>query len=291
MSVPILDIEQLIPKLCGTELPTRSAPRPYFHPVLSLASTVLTEVAPADHPHHLGLSIAFSDLNGTNFWGGSTYTAERGPVMLPNHGSQVLSGWTASAGEGSGTVTWRSQHGIAVAQEIRTVRCFPHPTPETWSLSLSSVMVPAAGVQRLEVSSAAVKGRTGAGYGGIFWRFQEGDGEPLVLSEAGSGADAAHGSDSPWLSIGMVISGAPVTVVLAQEPCHIFPWFIRADGYLGAGPAVAWSDKAVADADRPLVQSLHAVIHDGPVTSPAQALQLLERHPGFKAARLPDRTP
>jgi hypothetical protein len=291
MGLSTLDPGQVMTLLDGAELPPVSAPRPYFHPVRSLAGTALTDVAPADHPHHLGLSIAFSDLNGTNFWGGSTYIPGRGPVILPNHGRQLVGAWTEDGGQKTASVLWQSEHGKPVAQERRTVACFPHPAPGTWCLSLASVMVPAEGVGTLEVSSSAVKGRAGAGYGGIFWRFPADCADPAVFSAAGLGAGAAHGSNSPWLALSVStkgagsIKGARAAVVMAQDG-PVRPWFIRTEGYVGAGPAVAWSDKAVADAAHPLRQSLHAVIHDGPVTSPEQALELLENHPGF-----PDRTP
>jgi hypothetical protein len=256
------------------------APRPYLHPLRSKAGTVVTDAEPADHRHHLGLSVAFSDVNGTNFWGGSTYTAASGPTLLANHGRQVPHGWQQTPGEASGNVSWLSKNGGELAVEQRRIQYFHDAGAGTWALSLSSVIRPAADVPRLEVSSSAVTGREGAGYGGIFWRFPETAGEPLVLSEAGTGAAAAHGSGSRWLSIGMVVDDAPVTVLLAQETGRILPWFIRAEGYLGAGPAVAWDELAVVDRRRkPLKLALHAVIHDGPVDTASHALQLLDQHP------------
>jgi hypothetical protein len=267
--------------------PASLSPRPYLHPLRSKAGTVVTDAEPADHPHHLGLSVAFSDVNGTNFWGGSTYTAANGPMLLPNHGKQVPHGWQSPSQEGgeehseeeTGLVSWLAADGRELAAEQRRVRYFRSTGPSAWALSLSSVIVPAADVQRLEVSSSAVKGRKGAGYGGIFWRFPESAGQAQVLSEAGTGAGAAHGSGSRWLSIGMHINGAPVTVLLAQDAGRILPWFVRADGYLGAGPAVAWGKPAAADHHNPLKLALHAVIHDGPVPTAAHALELLNQHP------------
>jgi hypothetical protein len=81
--------------------PAKLAPRPYLHPVRSLAGTVATQSEPADHRHHLGLSIAFPDVNGTNFWGGSTYTPASGPVLLDNHGVQRFSVRTAGSRRGT----------------------------------------------------------------------------------------------------------------------------------------------------------------------------------------------
>ena len=88
----------------------------------------------------------------------------------------------------------------------------------------------------------------------------------------------------------MRIDGGPVSVVLAQDRERQLPWFIRADGYLGAGPAVAWDEPARADRVRPLKLSLHAVIHDGPVPTAARALGLLQQHPRINRPSSPDRT-
>jgi hypothetical protein len=289
----------------GIALPPLSSPRPYLHPIRSLAGTVLTDASPADHAHHLGLSIAVSDLNGTNFWGGSTFTAANGPQILPNHGTQRADGWTATSPPGwtsatgnpdtphaagfEGALTWLSEHGNELAVERRRINQYPHPSPGTWCLSVDSALTPAGSVPRLEVSSSAVKGRNGAGYGGIFWRFSASSTPPTVLSDHGAGTEAAHGSLSPWLAISLTVAGAPVSVVLAQSAL-IRPWFIRTEGYIGAGPAVAWSAKAAADADTPLVQDLHAVIHDGTLHTASQALELLRHHPGLHPERQPDRT-
>ena len=269
--------------------PANLAPRPYLHPILSKAGVVVTEAEPGDHPHHLGLSVAFSDVNETNFWGGSTYTVDHGPMHLANHGKQLPQGWQSTPGQEFGQVSWLSNDGGELAVEQRRIEYFAHPEPGSWSLSLSSVIVPAPGVQHLEVSSSAVKGRQGAGYGGIFWRFPRGSAEPIVLSDAGIGAHAAHGSLSPWLSVSMVIGDAPVSVVLAQEPGRLLPWFIRAEGYLGAGPAVAWAEPTIVDHDNPLKLALHAVIHDGQVSTNADALRILNQHPRTSHSS-PDRT-
>ncbi|MEU4831393.1 DUF6807 family protein, partial [Streptosporangium sp. NPDC023615] len=70
------------------DLRATDAPRPHLHPVRTLAGTVVTETQPADHVHHFGAGVAISDVNGVNFWGGSTYVPGTGPVILPNHGRQ-----------------------------------------------------------------------------------------------------------------------------------------------------------------------------------------------------------
>jgi len=69
-------------------LPARLSPRPYLHPVTTLAGTAVTELTPADHTHHLGVGVAVPDVEGHNFWGGRTYVRDQGPTELDNHGAQ-----------------------------------------------------------------------------------------------------------------------------------------------------------------------------------------------------------
>jgi hypothetical protein len=67
------------------EVDPRRGPRPYLHPVRTLAGTVVTDVLPEDHPHHLGVSVALQDVNGVNLWGGRTYVRGQGYTWLENH--------------------------------------------------------------------------------------------------------------------------------------------------------------------------------------------------------------
>lgn len=271
----------------GVDLAPVFAPRPHLHPLRTLAGVPLTETGPADHPHHLGLSLALSDVNGSNFWGGSTFT-RNGPEILPNHGRQVPSDWSYTNGLGEGSVTWFDRNGRELAREQRSYTCRTHPAAGSWNFSFESVLQPAGEVDRLSVSSSAVKGRVGAGYGGIFWRFPPGDAPAKVLCSEGAGTEAAHGSLSPWLVLGTRQEGKDVSVVLAQDPAQLRPWFVRTEGYVGAGPAVAWDKPATADRANPLQLSLHAVIHDAPVNSSRHAEELLSHHHHFSST--PDRT-
>jgi len=261
----------------GVGLAQQLAPRPYLHPLLTLAGLPITEAGPDDHPHHLGLSLAFSDVNGSNFWGGSTFTPH-GPEVLPNHGRQVASKWRFGDGLGEGEVTWLDHHGNELAHEHRSYRYRMHPAAGSWSLSFESLIQPAGEVERLSVSSSAVKGRVGAGYGGIFWRFPSGEAPAKVLCAEGAGTEAAHGSLSPWLAVETWQRGKPVSVVLSQDPHQPRPWFVRTEGYVGAGPAVAWDKPATVERANPLKLSLHAVIQDAPISNSRRIEELLLHH-------------
>ncbi|WP_328824402.1 DUF6807 family protein [Verrucosispora sioxanthis] len=59
------------------DLDARHGPRPYLHPVRTLAGTPVTDALPADHVWHLGASLAVQDVAGTNLWGGRTRARHR----------------------------------------------------------------------------------------------------------------------------------------------------------------------------------------------------------------------
>ena len=50
----------------------KESPKPYFHPLNSLAGDTLTNFRPNDHPWHHGLSFTLTNVSGWNFWGGPT---------------------------------------------------------------------------------------------------------------------------------------------------------------------------------------------------------------------------
>ena len=63
------------------------SPRPYFHPLRTLAGDEVTLYRPHDHVWHKGLSLSLPNVGPANFWGGPTYLREGGYQQLPNNGT------------------------------------------------------------------------------------------------------------------------------------------------------------------------------------------------------------
>ena len=73
--------------------PANEAPRPYAHPVRSLAGDTLTNFRPHDHPWHHALSLTITSVSGVNFWGGPSHRAADGYAWRDDHGVQVHRAW------------------------------------------------------------------------------------------------------------------------------------------------------------------------------------------------------
>lgn len=219
----------------GSDMEPSASPRPYLHPVRSTAGTPLTEVRPADHVHHMGVSMALPVVAGTSFWGGRTYVRDQGSTLLDNHGRQQP---LTTALEGPHLVqhlVYLDEHGDPLLRERRQVTAVDL-ADGAWALGWSSELL--ASEKDLSFDSPATNGRVGAGYGGVLWRLGTADSRQ-VLSAEGEGEDRAHGSTSPWVAFVQHHGTEAVTLVLAQTG-PVLPWFLRATEYDGAGPAVAW---------------------------------------------------
>lgn len=229
----------------GADLEVALSPRPYLHPVRTPGRVALTEIHPDDHHHHYGVSAAVVDVDGVMYWGGKSYVDGEGYVMLRNHGRQR---GTVPEITHAGDVTtlrqqvsWTEPGGaeqIAEDRELRLARTEDPAHLLTWRSRLTPH-------HDVAIGSPATRGRTGAGYGGLFWRLGPdiGDATTIRVSTPDgvvTGEEHALGAVGPWLTLTQVRDSGPVTLLLAQPEDDLLPWFVRTSGYVGAGPAVAW---------------------------------------------------
>jgi len=245
----------------GADLPQVHSPRPFLHPVHSLSGHTVTEVSPADHRHHYGLSLTIADVDGTSYWGGRTFLQGQGPTLLRNHGRQLSLGVDIDEGGARLTesLTWADQHDRQQLLERRELTGVIIPDAEAWALGWYSRLTAPAGAT---ISSPALRGRPGAGYGGIFLRLVSADSTEVLTADADS-ESGAHGSRSPWLAFSGRHGGEWTSVVLVQDAdTEPRPWFVRVADYVGAGPALAWDTPCVIGAGEDLALGLVALVVD-----------------------------
>ena len=247
----------------GSGIDLLRSPRPYLT-ATTPSGTPVTEEGPDDHPHHLGLSAALPDVDGTSFWGGRTYVRGRGSMMLDNHGTQRVRQREVRGGAIAEQIVWLDRRGEALLEEERTitVRVAEQNLEISWSTHLTAI------ADTVTFGSPQTNGRDGAFYGGLFWRTPFAT--AVVRSADGDGLDAAHGSTSPWLAI----DAAGASIVAATTSG--MPWFVRAEGYVGFGPAVAVTQRRELEQGECLRLDLAVAILDGAPTAPDEvAIALL----------------
>ncbi|WP_460405093.1 DUF6807 family protein [Actinophytocola sediminis] len=250
----------------GTAMPQVHSPRPYLHPVRSLSGRALTEVSPVDHRNHYGVSFAVADVDGTSYWGGRTFLPGQGPTLLGNHGRQVSTGIDidASGARLRESLTWADQHDRQQLVEERELTGVILAEAEAWALGWHSRLTASTGAT---ISSPALKGRPGAGYGGVFWRLVSADSTEVLAADAVAGP-LAHGSHSPWVAFGGRYGREWTSVVLVQDTAaEPLPWFVRVADYVGAGPSLAWDAPCVIDAGESLDTGLVALVVDRRLTA------------------------
>jgi Predicted dehydrogenases and related proteins len=249
-----------------------SSPHPYLHPVQTRGGVTLTARHPADHDWHVGLGFAVQDAGGVNFWGGRTYVTERGYERLDDHGRIVCEAVERHDDSAELRLRWLAPDGAAVLVERRRIGRprLVEGDDRAWLLDLEVQLSP-AGSEAVTLDSPGSKGRTGAGYGGLFWRMPTCRAVDVFTADA-VGEAATNGSVSPWLAWSAEFLAGPgengeATIVLlpGDDATGRDPWFVRRQDYPGIGSAVAWDRPTVVDGGG-FVRRYHAVIADGRVT-------------------------
>ncbi|MFD3500647.1 PmoA family protein [Streptomyces sp. NPDC058678] len=241
------------------ELPARLSPRPYLHPVTTLAGTAVTELSPADHTHHLGVGVAVPDVEGFNFWGGRTYVRDQGPTELDNHGAQRHTAFQLRDPDGFvEELRWVAAGG-ELLRERRTVAA-SELTDTAWALDFTFSLTNVT-ADPLSIGSPATNGRPGAAYGGFFWRARKEDEAPQVFTAGAEGEARIHGARADWIAL----AGATWTLVFAgaTERTRRDPWFVRTAEYPGVGSSLAHEERVPIEPGDTVVRRIVTVVADG----------------------------
>ncbi|MFE5795202.1 PmoA family protein [Streptomyces sp. NPDC056503] len=243
------------------------SPRPYLHPVTTLAGRAVTEVLPEDHVHHLGVSVAVPDVEGHNFWGGRTFVRGRGSVELDNHGVQRHDGFKLCDPDGFvEELTWTAG-GERLLAEHRTVAAVAL-TDAAWALDLTFSVANVSG-RDLSLGSPATNGRPGAAYGGFFWRAPKEATAPGVFGPDADGEEAVHGTRADWVA--MCGDGWTLVFAGATGTTRRDPWFVRAAEYPGVGSSLAFGERLTVPAGGTFVRRVVTVVADGRLDRDAAA--------------------
>ncbi|WP_117210056.1 PmoA family protein [Allorhizocola rhizosphaerae] len=228
------------------DTPTLESPKPYLHPIRTLAGDVVSLYRPHDHVWHKGIAWSLPHVGEHNFWGGPTYVHGQFYVQLDNNGSALHRELTALSATDDRAhlahrLDWRSQTGEPVIEEHRALTAAVLDDT-AWVLTFDTAMTNVSG-STLDIGSPTTKGRPNAGYGGLFWRGPRSFTGGTVESpeRVGSGNDL-RGMRSPWLAFRgrHDETGSWSTIVMVDHPAnpqHPPQWFTRTEEFACVCPA------------------------------------------------------
>lgn len=202
---------------------TSARPKSYIHPLCLADGVPVTLDGPDDHVHHRGLMVAWSEVNGVDFWG---------EVNPARHGSIVHQRFErlrdGAAAEIVAVNRWIAE-GKLLLIERRTIRA---PAPDSGSVWLDWSTELTAPNERVTLAAGEHV------YNGLGIRFTRPmDGGDVLNSNGTHTIETANGETAKWCAY----TGAGMGVAFFDHPGnprHPNAFFImnKAFGYMSAAP-------------------------------------------------------
>ena len=232
-------------------------PKPYFHPVRTLAGHELSLFEPHDHVWHRGLWFTFKFVNGENFW-------EEGDVQ----GTQRLPNPPTVRHDARRTFIehaahWARPDGETVAIDERRRIAFVPLDDTAYALDFATTLTP-----RADTLLDRTPFTTWGGYGGLIFRASRNWQQSRILFDDGSTSDRPTGIPHRWADLsGKLDGGRDRTggVALFDHPQnvrHPQPWYGKSGEahYLTAAPL--FHEPLPLKAGESLTLRYRVVIHD-----------------------------
>ncbi|GAA2855609.1 PmoA family protein [Streptosporangium fragile] len=241
-----VDGTDLVRYVYRPETAPAESPKPYIHPLRTLAGDVVSVYRPHDHRWHRGLQMTASHLSGENFWGGGTYVhREGGYVQLDNNGSVLHESFDRLDAAGGRLdlverLAWISSGGERWLDELREITVHRvDPAAGSWELGWTTTLTGRRG-EPLRFGSPTTHGRPMAGYSGLFWRGPRSFTGGQVLGPGDRGGEAMMGTRAAWLAfVGLhdEVDRASTLVFTGPADHH---WFVRSGEFAAVNPSWAF---------------------------------------------------
>ncbi|WP_371597082.1 PmoA family protein [Streptomyces sp. NBC_00564] len=270
------------------------APKPYLHPLRTLANNVVTDYRPNDHRWHKGLQMTASHLSGQNLWGGNTYVHGKGYVELPERvGSMAHVAFDRVESDDSRAViverlTWHPYDGDLWADEERRIEVHDvDPASGSWALTWTTAVTNRRD-EPLRFGSPTVAGREMAGYTGLFWRGPRAFRDGRIIGPDAEGP-GLMGRQAPWLAFSGEYDGSDghATMIFAHAPendhsgeagAHPAHWFVRNEPFAAVAPSLAFYDELELAPGDTLTRRYRVVVAEG-AWEREEVAKYLEEHP------------
>jgi hypothetical protein len=255
--------------------PQLESPRPYFHPVRTLAGDEVTLYRPHDHVWHKGIAWSLPNVGPANFWGGTTYRRGPGYVQLDNDGAMRHRSFTAlactpSVARVAHDLDWVTQRGETWFVEERSFAV--RVRGAAWALAFGTRFTNVSG-REITIGSPTTEGRDNAGYGGLFWRGPRSfTGGTVYVPGRPPGGDELMGVRAPWLAFtgrhdGHGRGSTLVFVDVEGNLGHPTRWFVRSTPFACVCPAPFFHTEVPMVSGATLALRYAVVVADGDLST------------------------
>jgi hypothetical protein len=259
--------------------PAFEGPKPYLHPVRTLAGDVVTAFRPHDHRWHKGVQMTATDVSGENFWGGVTYVRDRGYAALSNVGTMRHEEFEVDGARFDERLSWFTEEGERWVGESRsfTVR---DVEDDSWTLEFATTLTNLR-AEPLVFGSPTTNGRELAGYTGFFWRGPRSFTDGTVIAADGGAGQEMMGKAARWLAfIGRhdEVDRSSTLLFLDHPDNKNTHWFVRSTPFAAVNPSFAFHDTVELAPGAALTLRYRLVVADGDWDR-AQLESYVEEHP------------
>lgn len=259
--------------------PAFEGPKPYLHPVRTLAGDVVTAFRPHDHRWHKGVQMTATDVSGENFWGGVTYVRDRGYAALSNVGTMRHEEFEVDGARFDERLSWFTEEGERWVGESRsfTVR---DVEDDSWTLDFATTMTNLR-AEPLVFGSPTTNGRELAGYTGFFWRGPRSFTDGTVIAADGGAGQEMMGKAARWLAfVGRhdEVDRWSTLLFLDHPDNKNTHWFVRSTPFAAVNPSFAFHDTVELAPGAALALRYRLVVADGEWDR-AQLESYVEEHP------------
>lgn len=198
-------------------------PKPYVHPLYAPDGSPVTQDGPHDHIHHRGLMLAWSGVDGIDFWG-ETNPARHGSLVHVKFEKRTKRSLTS-------LIHWNAE-GRLLLVESRSISA-PNQPLDLTVLDWESVLTAPAKLQL---------GTAGHVYNGLGVRVAESMDNGEVLNANGTTTiEKANGESANWCVYTGKLGGGTASIAFFDHPGnprHPSPFFVMNNkfGYMSAAP-------------------------------------------------------
>ena len=250
-------------KPADVQLPVDSGS--YFHPVMTPAGVVVTDVAPKDHPHHRGIFLAWVEMHGkkdADFWGWGEHAPIKDRRVI-SRGVEPVSTRDPSRAAFRARSDWMAEGETIVREELSaTVRADSAASANV--IDLTYTLTPTADLTLARWAFSGFCVRTlGPGDAPQLKAF--GPQGEVTLPNPSHLKPESDWPAAPWYDYTLTLKdGKGVGVALIDHPKNPPSlWHNHRDVRM-LNPCIVAPDKVMLKANEPLVLRYRVVAHDGP---------------------------